>query len=80
MTKKESMKIKKAKRRAKREVGLSNRKKVGLGWDSVCKIARTGFEPRNGIEAKAHRIKFIEKTKSLNIWQNIWQRIKNFMR
>ena len=47
MLKSESMKAKKLKRRAKREAGLSNRKKGGLGWDSVLKIARTGFEPRN---------------------------------
>ena len=59
--KNESMKAKKLKRRAKREAGLSNRKKVGLGWDSVLKIARTGFEPRTKKEAKAHNMKLKKK-------------------
>jgi len=59
--KSESMAIKKKARRAKREAGLSNRKKVGLGWDSVLKIARTGFEPRTKKEAKAHQMKFKNK-------------------
>ena len=63
MLKSESMAIKKKKRRAKREAGLSNRKKVGLGWDSVCKIMRSGFEPRNSTEAKAHQMKFKKKVK-----------------
>ena len=57
MLKNESMKAKKLRRRAKREAGLSNRKKVGLGWDSILKIARTGFEPRTKKEAKAHQMK-----------------------
>ena len=61
MLKNESMKVKKLKRRAKREAGLSNRKKVGLGWDSVLKIARTGFEPRTEEEAKAHNMKLKKK-------------------
>ena len=61
MSKNESMKAKKLKRRAKREAGLSNRKKVGLGWDSTLKIARTGFEPRTKKEAKAHNMKFKKK-------------------
>ena len=61
MLKSESMKAKKMKRRAKREAGLSNRKKVGLGWDSALKIARTGFEPRTKKEAKAHNMKLREK-------------------
>ena len=55
------MKAKKLKRRAKREAGLSNRKKVGLGWDSVLKIARTGFEPRTKKEAEAHNMKMKKK-------------------
>ena len=55
------MKAKELKRRAKRETGLSNRKKVGLGWDSVLKIARTGFEPRTKKEAKVHQIKMKKK-------------------
>ena len=55
------MKAKKSKRRAKREAGLSNRKKVGLGWDSVLKIARIGFKPRNKEEAKAHQMKLKKK-------------------
>jgi len=59
--KSESMAIKKKARRAKREAGLSNRKKVGLGWDSTLKIARTGFEPRTKKEAKAHNMKFKKK-------------------
>ena len=63
MLKSESMAKKKLARRAKREAGLSNRKKVGLGWDSVLKIARTGFEPRTKKEAKAHHIKFTKKEK-----------------
>ena len=58
MLKNESMKAKKLKRRAKREAGLSNRKMVGLGWDSTLKIARSGFEPRTKKEAKAHNVKF----------------------
>ena len=58
MLKSESMAKKKLARRAKREAGLSNRKKVGLGWDSTLKIARTGFEPRTRKEAKAHQVKF----------------------
>ncbi len=57
MLKRESMKAKKLKRRAKREVGLSNRKKVGEGWDSTLKIARSGFGPRTKKEAKAHQMK-----------------------
>ena len=57
MLKRESMKAKKLKRRVKREAGLSNRKKVGEGWDSTLKIARTGFEPRTKKEAKAHQMK-----------------------
>ena len=57
MLKRESMKAKKLKRKAKREAGLSNRKKVGLGWDNTLKIARTGFEPRTKEEAKAHQMK-----------------------
>ena len=61
MTKSESMAIKKLARRAKREAGLSNRKKIGLGWDSTLKIARTGFDPRTKKEAKAHHIKFTKK-------------------
>ena len=52
---------KKLARRAKREAGLSNRKKVGLGWDSTLKIARTGFEPQTRKEAKAHQVKFKKK-------------------
>ena len=63
MLKDESMAIKKKERRAKREAGLSNRKKVGLGWDSSLKIQRTGFEPRNREEAKAHQMKFKKKVK-----------------
>ena len=59
--KSESMKAKKLKRRAKREAGLSNRKKVGLGWDSVLKIARTGFEPQTKKEAKAHQMEVKKK-------------------
>ena len=61
MLKSESMKAKKMKRRAKREAGLSNRKKVGLGWDSALKIARTGFEPRTKKEAKAHQMEVKKK-------------------
>lgn len=61
MSKNELMKAKKLKRRAKREAGLSNRKKVGLGWDSALKIARSGFEPRTKEEAKAHNVKFKKK-------------------
>ena len=61
MLKNESMKAKKLKRRAKREAGLSNRKKVGLGWDGALKIARTGFEPRTKKEAKAHQMKMKKK-------------------
>ena len=61
MLKSESMAKKKLARRAKREAGLSNRKKVGLGWDSTLKIARTGFEPRTRKEAKAHQVKFKKK-------------------
>ena len=61
MLKSESMKADKLKRRAKREAGLSNRKKVGKGWDSVLKIARTGFEPRTKKEAKAHQMKIKKK-------------------
>lgn len=61
MLKRESMKAKKLKRRAKREAMLSNRKKVGKGWDSVLKIARIGFEPRTKKEAKAHQIKMKKK-------------------
>jgi len=63
MLKSESMAKKKVVRRTKREAGLSNRKKVGLGWDSVLKIQRTGFEPRNKVEAKAHQMKFKKKAK-----------------
>ena len=59
--KNESMKAKKLKRRAKREASLSNRKKVGLGWDSTLKIARSGFEARTKKEAKAHNMKFKKK-------------------
>ena len=59
--KSESMKAKKSKRRAKREADLSNRKKVGLGWDSVLKISRTGFEPRTRKEAKAHNMRLKKK-------------------
>ena len=59
--KRELMKAKKLKRRAKREAGLSNRKKVSLGWDSALKIARTGFEPRTKKEAKAHNMKLKKK-------------------
>lgn len=46
MLKNELRAIRKKERRARREAGLSNRKKVGLGWDSVLKIARTGFKLR----------------------------------
>ena len=63
MLKRESMAKKKIIRRTKRGAGLSNRKKVGLGWDSVLKLARTGFEPRNKREAKAHQMKFKKKVK-----------------
>ena len=63
MLKNESMAIKKKKRRMKREAGLSNRKKVGEGWDSALKIVRSGFEPRNKTEAKAHQMKFKKKVK-----------------
>lgn len=63
MLKSESMAIKKKERRLKREKGLSNRKEVGLGWDSSLKIQRTGFEPRNKEEAKAHQMKFKKKVK-----------------
>ena len=61
MLKSESMKAKKLKCRAKREAGLSNRKKVGLGWESTCKISRTGFGPRTRKEAKAHNMKLKKK-------------------
>ena len=61
MLKSESMAIKKKARRAKRETGLSNRKKVSLGWDSTLKIARSGFEPRTRKEAKAHQMKLKKK-------------------
>ena len=61
MLKSESMALKKKARRAKREAGLSNRKKVGLGWDSTLKIARSGFEPRTKKEAKAHNMKLKKK-------------------
>jgi len=61
MLKSESMAKNKAERRAKREKGLSNRKKVGLGWDSVLKVARTGFEPQSRKEAKAHQMKLKKK-------------------
>ena len=61
MLKRESMKADKLKRRAKREAGLSNRKKIGLGWDSTLKIARSGFEPRIKKEAKAHQMKLKKK-------------------
>jgi len=61
MLKSESMAKKKLERRTKREEGLSNRKKVGLGWDSVLKVARTGFEPRSRKEAKAHQTKMKKK-------------------
>ena len=63
MLKRESMATKKKERRIKREKGLSNRKKVGLGWDSVLKIQRTGFEPRDKKEAKAHQMKFKKKAR-----------------
>jgi len=63
MLKSESMAKKKVARRTKREAGLSNRKKVGLGWDSVLKIQRTGFEPRNSNEAEAHQMKFKKEAK-----------------
>ena len=63
MLKSESMAKKKLARRTKREAGLSNRKKVSLGWDSTLKIARTGFDPRTKKEAKAHYTKFIKKKK-----------------
>lgn len=63
MTKSESMAKKKLARRVKRESGLSNRKKVGLGWESTCKISRTGFDPRTNKEAKAHQVKFTKKEK-----------------
>ena len=61
MLKRESIKAKKLKRRAKREAGLSNRKKVGLGWDSALKIARTGFEPQTKKEVKVHQMKMKKK-------------------
>jgi len=61
LLKRESMKAKKLKRRMKREAGLSNRKKVGLGWDSSLKIERTGFDPRTKEEAKAHQMKMKKK-------------------
>ena len=61
MLKSESMVMKKKARRAKREAGLSNKKKVGLGWDSTLKIARSGFEPRTKKEAKAHNMKLKKK-------------------
>ena len=64
MTKSESMAIKKLARRAKREAGLSNRKKIGLGWDSTLKIARTGFDPRTKKEAKAHQMKIKKEVKN----------------
>jgi len=60
------MKAKKLKRRMKREAGLSNRKKVGLGWDSSLKIERTGFEPRTKKEAKAHQMKLKKKGGKIN--------------
>ena len=63
MLKNESMAEKKIVRRAKRGEGLSNKKKVGKGWDSALKLARTGFEPRNKVEAKAHQMKFKKKVK-----------------
>lgn len=59
------MALKKKARRAKREAGLSNKKKVGLGWDSICKIRRIGFDPRNGTEAKAHQIEGKENISGL---------------
>ena len=55
------MKAKKLKRKAKRKAGLSNRKKVGKGWESTCKIRRTGFDPRTKEEAKAHNMKLKKK-------------------
>ena len=63
MLKRESMAEEKIIRRTKREKGLSNRKKIGLGWDSVLKIQRTGFEPRNKKEAKVHQMKYKKKAK-----------------
>ena len=61
MLKSGSMVIKKKARIAKREAGLSNRKKGGLGWDSALKIVRSGFEPRTKKEAKAHQVKMKKK-------------------
>ena len=65
MLKRESMAKKKKERRLKRERGLSNRKKVGLGWDSICKARRTGFKPRDSTEAKAHQIEEKEEISGL---------------
>ena len=57
----ESLAKKKLARREKR-ISENKRKKVGVGWDSVLKITRTGFKPRTKKEANAHQMKLEKKT------------------